>query len=68
MSKNKYPQLVVSSNEDVAAASFLYLLGDNIVESYKQAVVTKIDFGSIIPSIKNNLFHQGMFNFVNKID
>ena len=68
MSKDKYYQLVVSSNEDVAAASFLYLLGDNIVESYKQAVVTKIDFGLIIPSIKNNLFHQGMVNFVNKIN
>ena len=35
MSKDKYSQLVVISNEDVASTSFIYLHGNNIEDSEK---------------------------------
>ena len=68
MSKDKYYQLVVSSNEDVASVLFIYLHVDIIVDSDKQYIVTNIEFEAIIPSIKNNLFHQCMVNFLHKLD
>ena len=40
MSKNKESQLVVDSNEHVAAALFLTLYSDNIKEYEKQDIVT----------------------------
>ena len=68
MSKDKYYQLVVSSNEDVASVLFIYLHVDIIVDSDKQYIVTNIEFEAIIPSIKNNLFHQCMVDFLHKLD
>ena len=68
MSKDKYYQLVVSSNEDVASVLFIYLHVDIIVDSDKQYIVTNIEFEAIIPSIKNNFFHQPILFFVNKLD
>ena len=44
MSKYKYSQLGVISNEDVANASLVYLHGDNIEDYYKQDIVTNIEF------------------------
>ena len=63
MSDNKYSQLVVVINEDVAYASLLYLHGDKIDYSGKQDIVTNISFEAIIPSIKKNLFYQHMLDF-----
>ena len=51
MSKNISSQLVVSSNEDVADASFIYLHSDNIEDSGKQDIVSNINFVAIIFSI-----------------
>ena len=68
MSKNKDSQLVVGSNEDVAAALLLTLHGDIIEDFDKQDIVTNIEFESIVPSIKNYLFHQCMVDFVNKLE
>ena len=42
MSKDKDYKLVVSSNEDVVAESFLYFRGDDIEDSDKQDMVTNI--------------------------
>ena len=42
MSRDKYFQLVVSSNEYFAAASLLSFHGDNIKDSYKQYIVTNM--------------------------
>ena len=44
MSNNIEYQLVVSSNEDVVAASFLTFYDGNIEEYYKQEMVTNIKF------------------------
>ena len=60
--------MVVSSNEYVAAASLLYLDYGNIGGSGKHDIVTNFEFESIIPSIKNNLFHQRMVDLVNKLE
>ena len=42
MSKDKYSELVFISNEDFAAASLIYLYGDNIEEFDKQEIGTNI--------------------------
>ena len=42
MSKDTYSQLIVRSNEDFSAASFLYFHGDKIEDSEKQDIVTNI--------------------------
>ena len=44
------------------------MYGDNIKYSEKQDIVTNMEFEAIIPSIKNDFFHQHMMNFVNKIE
>ena len=61
--KNVESQLYVSSNEDIAYASLLTFHGDNIEESYKQDIVTNIEFESILPSIKKYYFHHHMVDF-----
>ena len=68
MSKYKDSQLVVSSNEYFAAASLIYLNGNNIEDDDKQEIVTNIKFKSIIPSIKNKCFHQRMVYFLDKLE
>ena len=60
--------MVVSINEDVADASFLTFHGKKIEYCDKQEIVTKIEFESIVPSIKNNFINQSMVYFVNKIE
>ena len=67
MPKDKDSQLVFSSNEDFAVASFIYLHCDNIKDYDKQDIVSNIEFGAIIPLIKDNLFYKRMINFVNKL-
>ena len=42
MSKNKYSQLVVSSNEDLADASIIYLHGNNFEYYEKKDIFTNI--------------------------
>ena len=49
MSKNTEYQLNVVSNENDVDVSFLNLYGYNIEESYKQVMVTIIEFESIVP-------------------
>ena len=61
-------QWVVNSNEYVASELLIYLHGDKIEDSDKQDIVSNIEFESIKPSIKNNLFYQRMMNFVNKLE
>ena len=56
MSKDKYYQWVVSSNEDVAAVLFLSFHGDNNEDYEKEDIVPNIEFECIVPSIKNSLF------------
>ena len=51
MSKNKGSQLIVSSNEDVAAVSLLSLPGENIYDYNKQDIVSNKLFEAIMPSI-----------------
>ena len=68
MSKNKEYQLNVTSNKDVAAASLISLHDDNIKDYNKQEIVSNTEFEAIIPSIKNNSFHQHMMNFMNKLE
>ena len=60
--------MVVGSNADVEAASLIYLHGKKTEYSYKQDIVSNMEFETIIPSIKKYFFHQCMVNFVNKID
>ena len=66
MSKDKYYQLVVSINEDVAAKLLISFLGKNIEDSLKK-IVTNIQFEATITSIKKGIFPQHMMNYVNKI-
>ena len=68
ISKNIEYQLVVGSNEYVAAASLITLHGDNIEEYDKQDIVTNIEFEAILPSIKKHFFHQRMVDFLNKLE
>ena len=42
MSKDKYYELVINSNEDISAASFIYFHGDNIGYYNKQCIATNI--------------------------
>ena len=60
--------MVVGSNEDVAAASFLTLHGDNIEEYDKQVMATNIYFEYLLPSNKKYFFHQHMVDFLIKIE
>ena len=68
MSKDKDSQLVFISCEDVAGPSFVYFCGYNIEVFDKQYIVTDIESESIIPSMKKNLFHHRMVDFVNKLE
>ena len=60
--------MVVGSNEYVVSVSFLTFNGYNIEKSYKQDIVTNIEFESILPPIKKYFFHHRMFDFVNKLE
>ena len=42
MSKDKNSQLVVRSNKDISAASFIYFHGENIKDYDKQDIVRNI--------------------------
>ena len=56
------------SNEDVASAPLLTLYGEIIEESYKQEIVTNIEFEAIVTSIKKYFFHQHMVYSMNKLE
>ena len=60
--------MVVVNNEDVAAASFLTLYGNNIEDYVKHDIFTNMGFEAIVPSIKNYFFHQHVIDFVNKLE
>ena len=60
--------MVVSSNEYVASASLIYLHVNTIGDFDKQYIVTNIELEAIIASIKNNIFHQRMVGFFNKLE
>ena len=64
MSKDKYSQLVVISNEDVVDVSFLYLNYNNIVDYNKHDIVKNIKFKSITTSIKTNFLLHHIVDFV----
>ena len=68
MSKDTYSPLVVTKNEDVTAASFTYLNGDDIGDYEKQDIVENIYFEAIVTLIKNNFFHWRMDDFLNKLE
>ena len=54
--KDKYQQLVFSSNEYVVASSLLYLHYYNVEDSEKQYVVANNKSEAIIPSYKITFF------------
>ena len=62
MSKDKYYQCVVTSNDDVEAIILISLYGYRIGDYDNQYIVTNITFEEIIPSIKNNFVHQRMID------
>ena len=60
--------MVVGSNKDVAAVSFITLHDDNIEDYEKQDIVTNTEFELIWSSIKKYVFHNHMVDFVNKLE
>ena len=46
----------------------IYLHFYTIGDSEKQDIVTNIECEAIIPSIKNNFFHQRMVDYLNKLE
>ena len=67
MSKDADHPLFVSRNKYVAAASLIYLNGNNN-EDKKLYQVTNIYIWSNISFNKKNFFNQSMVNFFNKLD
>ena len=47
---------------------FFFCMKKNIEDYDKQDIVTNKKFEAIISSIKKNLFHQRMVDFVNKLE
>ena len=68
MSQDKYFHVVLSINEDVTSASFIFLHDDNIEDSEKEEIVTNIELEAIIPSIKKNFSHQRMVDFMYNLE
>ena len=68
ISKIKQYQLVVSSNEGLAAASLLSFHIKNIKDYDIEYIVSKTKFEAIISPIKNNSFHHRMMIFLNKLE
>ena len=60
--------MVVDSNEDFEATSFLTFHGNKIEESDKQYMVTNIEFEAMVTLIKNYVFYQRIVDFVNKLE